>query len=89
MSGRDAWIEKVREKDAEIDMLRKALGLAGERINTQDAEIERLKKVADQAIRILKYKDPELLDEMKEYGDINFSDFADYLKEKENGTEKH
>jgi len=36
--------------NAEIDMLRKALGTAGERINAQDAEIERLKKVAEQAV---------------------------------------
>jgi len=38
------WQNEARELNAEIDMLRKALGTAGERINAQDAEIERLKQ---------------------------------------------
>lgn len=40
----ETMTELVDEMDAEIDMLRKALGTAGLTINTQSAEIERLKK---------------------------------------------
>ena len=39
----ETMTELVDEMDAEIDMLRKALGTAGLTINTQSAEIERLK----------------------------------------------
>lgn len=78
MSGRDAWIEKVREKDAEIDMLRKALGTAGERINTQDAEIERLNKCLEQAIEWMGPTDAHLLPEAE------YPELYAHLKEKEN-----
>ena len=41
--------------NAEIDMLRKALGTAGERINAQEAEIERLKKALDDKAARVKF----------------------------------